>query len=451
MPDKLLTALSMALAIPFVSGSSAQEYHEWPDWRGAGRNGVWLENDIISEFPGTEIRLEWRTPLGSGYSSPTVSHGRVYVMDRITSPGEQERVRCFDSKTGSELWSYAYACRYVGIGYQDGPRASVVLSEARAYALGSMGHLHCLDAADGTLIWEKDMDREYEIRMPVWGIAAAPLAVDDKLILHIGGSNDACVVALDKKNGREVWRASGDLASYSAPYLITQAGRKVVVVWTGDNLNGLSPETGEIYWKIPFRISMQMGVSTPVRYGDYIFVSAFFDGSLLVETSPDDMTAKVRWRRQGPSERNTDALHCCISTPVILDGYIYGIDAYGELRCLEMDTGDRVWENTSVVNINRWANVHLIQQGELTWMFNEHGELIISRLSPDGFKEISRARLIEPTTGQLNRGGTGVAWSHPAFAGRHVYVRNDRELVCANLGRKSIPGKPAFRSPCIDE
>ena len=116
-----------------------------------------------------------------------------------------------------------------------------------------------------------------------------------------------------------------------------------------------------------------------------------------------------------------------------------------------MDTGDRVWENTSVVNINRWANVHLIQQGELTWMFNEHGELIISRLSPDGFKEISRARLIEPTTGQLNRGGTGVAWSHPAFAGRHVYVRNDRELVCANLGRKSIPGKPAFRSPCIDE
>jgi outer membrane protein assembly factor BamB len=435
MPDKNLNAILVAVCMLLFSGCLAQDYHEWPDWRGKGRNGIWLEQNIISEFPGPEIGLKWRTPLGSGYSSPTVSQGKVYVMDRITSPEEQERVRCFDGETGRALWTYAYECRYQGIGYQAGPRASVVLDEGRAYALGAMGHLHCLDAANGNPIWEKDMDREYGIRMPIWGIAAAPLVVDDKLILHIGGSDHACVLALDKKNGQEIWTASDDQASYTAPYLTTQAGRKVVVVWTGDNLNGLSPDTGEIYWKLPFRISMQMGISTPVRYGNYIFVSGFFDGSLLAEISENELTAEVKWRRQGTSERNTDALHCCISTPVILDGYIYGIDSYGEMRCLELETGERVWENNSVVNINRWANVHLIQQGELTWMFNEHGELIISRLSPEGFEELSRARLIEPTTGQLNRGGIGVTWTHPAFAGRHVYVRNDRELVCADLGK----------------
>ena len=431
---KYLTNIIVVTGLLLFSGCHAQEGQEWPDWRGEGRNGVWNEKNIITEFPDKEIRLKWRIPLGSGYSGPTVSQGRLYVTDRVTSPEEQERVRCFDSETGSELWTHTYACRYEGVGYQAGPRASVVIHEGLAYALGTMGHLHCLDAVTGQVIWEKDMNSEYEILMPTWGIAATPLIVDDKLILHIGGSNNACIVALDKKSGEEIWTASGDNASYTAPYVTTQAGRKVVVVWTGDHLNGLAPETGEIYWKIPFKIKLHMGISTPVRYENYLFVSAFFDGSLLAEISDTELTAKIKWQKSGENERNTDALHCVINTAVIRDGYIYGIDSYGEMRCLELETGDRVWENTSAVNINRWANVHFVQNGEITWMFNEHGELIISRLSPEGFEEISRARLIEPTTGQLNRKGTGVTWTHPAFAGRHVYVRNDRELVCADLG-----------------
>jgi outer membrane protein assembly factor BamB len=431
---KYLTILSMLTGILIFSVCQAQEGQEWPDWRGEGRNGIWQEKNIITEFDGPVISLKWRTPLGSGYCGPTLSRGRLYVMDRITTPEERERVHCFDAETGRNLWTHTYDCRYEGVGYQDGPRASVVIDGERAYALGTMGHLHCIDATSGRIVWEKDMNSEYELRMPTWGIAATPLVVDDKLILHIGGSNNACIVALDKQTGEEIWRASDDNASYSAPYLTTQAGRKVVVVWTGDHLNGLAPETGEIYWRIPFKIKLHMGISTPVRYKNYLFVSGFFDGSLLAELSDKELTAKIKWLRCGKNERYTDALHCCINTPVIRDGYIYGIDSYGEMRCLELETGDRVWENTSAVEINRWANVHFIQNGDITWMFNEHGELIISRLSPDGFEEISRARLIEPTTGQLNRMGTGVTWTHPAFAGRHVYVRNDRELVCADLG-----------------
>jgi len=431
---KYLAFIIAVTAILVFSGCNAQEGQDWPDWRGEGRNGLWNEKNIITEFDGPEIRLKWRVPLGSGYCGPTVSQGRVYVMDRVISPEEQERIRCFDTETGSELWTHTYDCRYEGVGYLAGPRASVVIHEGMAYSLGTMGHLFCLDAVNGKVIWAKDMNSEYEIRMPIWGIAAAPLVVEDKLILHIGGSNNACIVALDKRSGKEIWTASNDQASYTAPYLTTQAGRQVVVVWTGDNLNGLAPETGEIYWKIPFKIKMQMGVSTPVRYENYLFVSAFFNGSLLAEISDNELTAKVKWQRSGLNERTTDALHCVINTAFIRDGYIYGIDSYGEMRCLELETGDRIWENTSAVKIDRWANVHFIQNGEITWMFNEHGELIISRLSSEGFEEISRARLIEPTTEQLNRKGTGVTWTHPAFAGRHVYVRNDRELVCADLG-----------------
>jgi hypothetical protein len=145
------------------------------------------------------------------------------------------------------------------------------------------------------------------------------------------------------------------------------------------------------------------------------------------------MTAKKVWMRRGKNEKRTDALHSCISTPLIRENYIYGVDSYGELRCLDLFTGDRVWEDLTAVKPARWANIHFIQNGDLTYMFNEQGELIIAKLSPKGFDEISRAKLIEPTTRQNKR---GVTWAHPAFAYKHVYIRNDKELICADLTDK---------------
>ena len=134
----------------------------------------------------------------------------------------------------------------------------------------------------------------------------------------------------------------------------------------------------------------------------------------------------------GPSERDTDALQSIISTPVIIGAHVYGVDSYGELRCLALDTGDRVWENLTATPKSRWSTIHFVQNGDRTWMFNERGELIIGKLTPQGFDEISRAKLLAPTLDQLNQ-RNGVCWSHPAFANRHVVARNDKELVRANL------------------
>ena len=115
-----------------------------------------------------------------------------------------------------------------------------------------------------------------------------------------------------------------------------------------------------------------------------------------------------------------------------MEDYIYGVDSYGELRCLKASNGDRVWEDQTATPRARWSTIHFVKNGDDIWMLNERGELIIGRLSPEGFKEIDRAKLIEPTTAQL-RQRQGVCWSHPAFANRHVFARNDREMVCASL------------------
>lgn len=409
---------------------------EWPDWRGINRDGVWKESGIISNFKSDNIPVKWSVPCGPGYSGPTVAEGKVYLTDRQEKPEESERVLCFNADDGKLIWSHTYACPYGSVSYPNGPRASVVINEGKAYSLGTMGNLFCFDAQTGSIKWQIDLKSKYKIRMPTWGIAATPLIFENKIILHIGGSDGASILALDKNSGKELWRASDDKISYSAPTLIRQAGKPVVVVWTAENLNGLDPVTGKIYWKIPFSVRMGMGISTPVKYKDYIFVSCFFSGSLLVKLNNETVSAEKVWLRAGESEQKTDALHCVINTPVIKDDFIYGVDSYGEMRCLKLRTGDRVWEDLSAVNKNRWANIHFIEHEKHTWMFNEHGELLITELSPQGLKIISRARLIEPTTGQLNRNGTGVTWTHPAFANRHVFIRNDNSLVCAFIGEK---------------
>ncbi|MFC1604742.1 PQQ-binding-like beta-propeller repeat protein [Planctomycetota bacterium] len=408
---------------------------DWPQWRGPGWDGVWLEKGVVQKFKNQQLPALWRAEIANGYSGPTVAKGRVYVTDRVTSPKEVERVHCFDAGSGEKIWSYDYECKYQKVGYPDGPRASVTINNSRAYSLGSMGNLFCFDAAKGNVIWNKDLKADYEIKMPIWGIASSPLVEDDLLIVQIGGKNNACIVAFDKITGEERWRALDDRASYSAPIIIEQAGKRVLVCWTGDSVAGLDPKTGKLHWQHPFTPSkMVLNIATPVFENGYLFVSAFYDGSLLLKVDQDKLAVEKVWRRKGESERNTDSLHCCISTPVIQGDFIYGVDSYGELRCLVLQTGDRVWESLDAVPKARWSNIHMVRHEDKIWMFNERGELIICKFSPEGFHEISRAKIIEPTEGQLSQ-RDGVCWSHPAFANKHVYVRNDRELLCIDLSK----------------
>jgi len=425
-------SIGCAILLGIVSGAAGDD---WPQWRGLARDGVWRETGIIEQFEGPQVPIKWSAEISSGYSGPTVADGRVFVTDRVTEPKQLERVHCFDANTGRKLWTHAYDCPYRNVSYDAGPRAAVIIDQGRAYSFGTMGDLFCLNAADGKVIWHRDLDADYEVEMPIWGLAASPLIEKDLIITQIGGAKGACLIALDKHTGKERWRALDDRVSYSAPIVIDQAGERVLVCWTGDHLAGLDPQSGRVHWKIKFEPTrMIIGIATPVLYEDYLFVSNFFDGSLLVKLNQDRLAVTEMWRRRGPSEQQTDSLQSIISTPYISEDHIYGVDSYGELRCLKLATGDRVWTSLDAVPKARWATIHFVENGEHVWMFNERGELIISRLSPSGFEEISRAKLLEPTTGQLPMRG-GVCWSHPAFANRHVYARNDKVLLCASLAK----------------
>jgi outer membrane protein assembly factor BamB len=399
---------------------------EWPQWRGPDRSGRWFNGPQLDTLTAGRLELAWEAKVGSGYSGPTIAGGRLYLMDYMDG---SERVLCFDASTGKRIWEHAYPVSY-SVGYPTGPRASVLIRDGKAFSWGTMGHLYCLDAVTGEVRWKVNAQEQYQSRIPTWGMASNPILVGDHLIVQAGGIQGACLVAFHKETGKEQWRALDDEVSYSAPVLLTQSGREVVVCWTGGSITGLDPLSGSVYWSIPFQPrQMIMNVADPVYDPPYLFLSAFFDGSILIRLAQDTTTAEGVYHRFGKNERNTDALHCCISTPLLRDGYVYGIDSYGETRCLDLLTGNRIWEDLSLVPPGRWANVHLVSQADKVWGFNETGELLLGKLTPEGYRDLGRVKVIDPVAVSPNP-RNGITWAHPAFAGTRIYFRSDSRLVC---------------------
>ncbi|QXD25932.1 PQQ-like beta-propeller repeat protein [Opitutia bacterium ISCC 51] len=429
--NKFLTVSTLI----FITSSLSSE--DWPQWRGQDRDGTWKETGIVDSFPSDRLEPVWSTPVGSGYSGPTVSNGRVYLTSHLEEPDQLEQIHCVDEKTGKEIWKYVYPCVYQDLSYPLGPRAAVAIHDGKAYALGAMGNFHCLDASTGELIWKKDLLEEYDANNPVWGITSSPLIDDQNVYLQVGGQPDACIVALEKDTGEESWRALDGLASYSAPKFIEQTGKRLVLVWTGDWFAALNPDDGSPAWKHVFdRAKMPINVADPILDTDNqrIFLSSFYDGSYFYQLKDDSFESELIWERRGRSEIKTDALHSIISTSVIRGNYVYGIDSYGEFRCLDLTNGDRVWNDQTLLEKGRWATAFLVQNGERTWIFTEKGELIIANLSPKGWERISSTHLIEPTTFLPRRSGN-ILWSHPAYANKHIFVRNDQELRAFDLSK----------------
>jgi outer membrane protein assembly factor BamB len=399
---------------------------DWHQWMGPDRTATWYHGPGVDTLTTGMVEPIWEADVGPGYSGPTVADGRIYIMDYAAG---SERVLCIDAEHGTQIWSFAYPVEY-NVGYPTGPRASVQVFNGKAYSLGTMGHIYCFDAVSGRIIWQINALETYRSRIPTWGLASNPIMVNGKFIVQLGGTPDACMVAFDKDTGDEIWRALPDEASYSTPVLIEQAGEQVLVCWTGERIAGLDPDNGNIFWSVPFKPeNMIMNVASPVYDPPYLFCSAFFDGSYLLELDQQTTSARIIYHRAGENERNTDALHCCISTPLIIGEFVYGIDSYGETRCLRLATGDRQWEDITLVPEGRWANVHLISEGNKVWGFNEVGELLLGEFSPLGYRDLGRVKVIDPVKVSPNP-RNGVCWAHPAFSGNRIFLRSDAKLVC---------------------
>ncbi len=433
----LLVCLSLLLISPAAFGE------DWPEWRGKGRLGAWTETGILETFPAQGLSVKWRTPIRSGYAGPAVSGGRVFLLDfeQTVNTRGVERALSLDEQTGRILWTREWEVDYIGLQrtYAIGPRATPTVDGDRVYVLGAKGALLCLNATNGEIIWRKDFVKDYGTQVPVWGMTGAPLVDGERLIALVGGEPDAKVVAFDKRTGKEIWRAlpADSEPGYCQPFLVRAGGVPQLIIWHPLAVVSLNPASGKVHWQQPFKIQAGMTVATPVLAGSRLLVSAFYNGPMLLELDSRLPRATMLWKGKSDSEIATDSLHALLTTPVIQGDYNYGICSYGQARCVKLSTGERVWETLDITNEKaRWAAAFIVRHQDRYFINNDRGDLIIARFSPEGYREMSRTKLIEATSRVGVRRELGVVnWSHPAYANRHIVARNDREILRASLAK----------------
>ena len=428
-PLVLLACLSCSTA-PLIA-------EDWPHWLGVRGDSTWNDTGLVTKFSSSGPRIVWKAPVANGYSGPAVAGGRVIVMDYQIATGVleanpgartaltgKERVVCLDEKSGKQQWVHAYDCP-INLSFPNGPRCTPSIADGLVVSLGAEGHLSALNVADGKVAWEKELKKEYKCDSPIWGYAASPL-VEGGLVYTLAGGSGSAVVALELKTGKEVWRAldTKDIG-YAPPVLTKRDGKDELIIWHSEALSGLDPATGKVRWSQPFSPSYGMSIMAPRVTKDGIFVGAIMKKSMMAK--PGDGKAEVVWE----GDANT-SLSPKNGTPVVVGDYFYGCDMDGDLRCVKTSTGERAWSTLEIMgNKKAGSGTFFMVRTPQQWViFNDSGELILADLSPTGYKEASRAKILSADTPSMGR---TVVWSHPAFANKCVFARNDKELICVSL------------------
>lgn len=414
---------------------------QWPGWMGPQRDNVWREDGIIDRFPDSGPKVIWRQKIAGGYAGPAVADGRVFVTDfntqqdanvanfgRSTLEGT-ERILCLDEATGKQLWKHEYPVTY-GISYPAGPRCTPTVDDDHVYTLGAEGHLFCFEASSGKVVWQRDLKQDYKTKSALWGYASHPLIDGDKLILIAGGEGSH-VVALNKKTGAEIWRTlTAEQKGYSPPMIFGEGGTRQLILLHPSGVASVDPETGKEYWSEDYQADNGSIIMTPIYHQGLLYVAGYSNKNMLLEVDAKKPQAKLLWR---------DEVKTAISPvnvqPFAEDGYLYGLDQNGMLMGVELRSGKRIWQTGAPLSAKRpltTGSAFFVKNGDRFWMFNELGELIIAKMSPKGYEEIDRAKVIEPTGLAFGR---RVVWSAPAWANRKVYLRNDEECVCVDLAK----------------
>ena len=426
-------------------GCSCAWGDDWPQWLGPQRDSVWREKGIVQQLPAGGLTPKWRAPIAGGYAGPAVAGGKVYVTDYQRESGDptngpsrraeltgKERVHCLNADSGAVEWTYAYPCSY-RVSYPAGPRATPTVAGGKVYVLGAMGNLSCLDAQTGKPVWSVDLQAAYKTEAPIWGFAGHPLVDGQKLICLVGGQNSVAV-AFDKNTGKVLWTAlSAGEPGYAPPTIVETGGQRQLVLWHAEAVNGLDPETGNVYWSVPLAAKYGMSIATPRQLGEHLFVSGIGNAALLLKLHGDSPQADVVWG--GDSRRG---VYCANSTPFLEGDTIFGVCHEGELRGIDLLTGKRLWETYAATTGKRvaYGTAFLVKHEERFFLLNDAGDLIIARLDREGYHEQCRAHLLDPTNEAFGR---PVVWSHPAFANRCVYARNDKEIICVSLHTGDTP------------
>ncbi len=395
--------LTMLLPCP------ATRAEDWFRWRGPDLNGISKETGWLAKWPDEGPKRLWKASVGTGFSSMSVSHGRLYTMGN--NGQDTDTVFCLDAATGAEIWKHPYHCVLDPKFYEGGTSSTPTVDGDRVYTISRKGDLFCLDAANGKVLWSKNVHGDLGNEIPTWGFAGSPLVEGDLLILNVGTAG----TALDKKTGKVVWHSDTGVPGYATPVPFDSGKGRVIAIFASQDLIVVNPADGKPVWSFPWKTLYDVNAADPIISGGKMFISSGYEhGSALLDISRDKPT--VVWENK--EFRNH------INSSVLWQGYLYGVDDVSnskyELKCVNWDTGEIKWSEPKF-----GKGSLIIADGKILGL-SDKGELMVAEASPKEFKSMSHAQVLG-----------GKCWTTPVLSNGRIYCRNSKgDLVCLDVSGK---------------
>lgn len=400
----LFAATVIVVGAVSLGGQSASS--DWPQWRGPDRNGVSKETGLLSQWPRSGPTVAWSAAmLGAGYGSLSVQGERVYVQGMRNN---QSVVSSLNRADGKLVW-----VRILGpAGNNDrgpGPRSTPTIDGDRVYALSETGDLACLRAADGTVIWQRNILKDFRGDNPYWLLSESPL-VDGNLVIITPGGRGAGVVALDKLSGKTVWQSKelSDGAGYSSPIVADIGGVRTIMTFTADAGVGVRASDGKLMWRNSSAANGTANIATPVYSdGRVFFTSSYGTGGALLglRASGNEVRAQEIYFTRDMKNHHGGV--------VLVNGYLYGYND-SILTCLEFASGKLVWRDRSVgKGAVTYADGHL-------YILSEDNVVGLVEATPAGYREKGRFSIADQGL---------PSWAHPVVSGGRLYIRNQGTLT----------------------
>jgi outer membrane protein assembly factor BamB len=395
---KIASSLAV-LALSLVATTAA----DWPNYRGPNHDGISKETGWTTAWPANGPKVLWKAKVGMGFSGVVVANGQAYTQGNAS---DQDTIFCFDANTGAAKWKHSYPAPLDAKYYEGGTSATPTVDGDQVYTISKRGIVHCLNTADGKVVWTKNLQEELGAKIPEWGFASSFLIEGDLALLNFGSAG----TALDKKTGKVVWSSGADVSGYATPVPYDASGERAVMLAAKSDVIAVKVKDGKELWRFPWKTQYDVNAAAPILSGSKVFISSGYNRGAGVFDVSKNPAEKV-WENKN--------LRNHMASSVLWEGHLYGVDE-NQLRCVEFETGQVKWTD----KVSGKGSLSMAD-GKLL-VLSERGELLVANPSPAGFKPIVRAQVVG-----------GKCWTAPTLANGKIYVRTGPgDLVCVDVSGK---------------